>query len=188
MQIEGILRERSTSDRKLESELKSKESKLGNQREQVKIRYGLGEIPTDVYETTIRSINTQLEGIEIELTRISKSTSNLSFDVERILLTACQLSSLWSNGSLDIRQKIQNLAFPEGVKWDREIDIPRTDVENEALRVIRLLSTTCKSIEKEKTGKSFDFPAVVDQTLRISNLRFIEGLFLIQSFIDGLTQ
>ena len=161
MQIEGILRERSTSDRKLESELKSKESKLGNQREQVKIRYGLGEIPTDVYETTIRSINTQLEGIDIELTRISKSTSNLSFDVERILLTACQLSSLWSNGSLDIRQKIQNLAFPEGVKWDREKDIPRTDVENEALRVIRLLSTTCKSIEKEKAGKSFDFPAVV---------------------------
>ena len=160
-QIEGILRDRSTSDRKLESELKSKESKLGNQREQVKIRYGLGEIPNDVYETTIRSINTQLEGIDIELTRIRKSTSNLSVDVEKILLTACQLSSLWSNSNYDIRQKIQNLAFPEGVKWDREKDIPRTDVENEALRVIRLLSTTCKSIEKEKAGKSFDFPAVV---------------------------
>ena len=161
VQLEGILREQVTSDRKLESELKSQESKLGSQREKVKIRYGLGEIPADVYETTIRSINTRLEGIEIELTQISKSTSNLSFDVEKILVTACQLSSLWSNGSFDIRQKIQNLAFPEGVKWDREKEIPRTDVENEALRVIRLLSATCKSYKKEKTGKSFDFPAVV---------------------------
>ena len=38
----------------------------------------------------------------------------------------------------------------------------------------------------KKTGKSFDFPAVVDQTLRISNLSFIEGLLQIQRFIDGL--
>ena len=35
---------------------------------------------------------------------------------------------------------------------------------------------------------SIRFLFLVDQTLRISNLRFIEGLFLIQSFIDGLTQ
>ena len=75
---------------------------------------------------------------------------------------------------------------PDPVKWDREIDIPRTDVENEALRVIRLLSTTCKPIEKEKTGKPFDFPALVDQTLRISNLRFLEGLLLIQQFLDSI--
>ena len=65
-------------------------------------------------------------------------------------------------------------------------DIPRTDVENEALRVIRLLSTTCKSIEKEKAGKSFDFPAVVDQTLKSSNLRFLEGLLEIQKLITEL--
>ena len=38
----------------------------------------------------------------------------------------------------------------------------------------------------KKTGKSFDFPAVVDQTLRISNLSFIEGLLQIQSLADIL--
>ncbi len=39
-------------------------------------RFGLGEIPSDVYETTIRSVNRQLEEIEIELTRIQKLASN----------------------------------------------------------------------------------------------------------------
>ena len=35
----------------------------------------------------------------------------------------------------------------------REQDIPRTDVENEALRVIRLLSSAYKDGKNEKTGK-----------------------------------
>ena len=75
--------------------------------------------------------------------------SNLSFNLEKVTLTICQLDSLWSNGNYDIRQKIQILAFPEGVKRDREKDIPRTDVENEVLRVIRLLSNTYKDDKKE---------------------------------------
>lgn len=65
--------------------------------------------------------------------------------------------------------KIQNLAFPEGVKWDREKDIPRTDVENEVLRTIRLLSSTYRNAKNEKTGKSFDFPALVDYRTELSN-------------------
>ena len=81
--------------------------------------------------------------------------------MDAILATACKLGGLWKNGSFIIRQKKQNLAFPEGVKWDREKDIPRTDVENEALKVMRLLSANYKTAEKEKAGKSFDFPAVV---------------------------
>ncbi len=160
-QIEKILREQSANNRDQERELNSQRTKVGNQRELVMRRFGLGEIPSDVYEVTIRSVNTQLEEIEIELSRIKKLASNLSLDVDKILATACKLGSLWKNGSFNIRQRIQNLAFPEGVKWDREMDIPRTDVENEALKVMRLLSASYKMAKNEKTGKSFDFPAVV---------------------------
>ena len=49
---------------------------------------------------------------------------------------------------------------------------------------MRLLSASYKATEKEKNGKSKDFPALVDQTLRISNLRFLEGLLEIQRLID----
>ena len=160
-QVEKLVRERSANDLKMEADLKSQETKLGKQREAVMVRFGLGEIPAEVYTTTVSSINTQLEGVEIELTRLKKLSSNLSFDVGRIIVTASELGSLWQTSSFDIQQKIQNLAFPEGVKWDREQDIPRTDVENEALRVIRLLSRAYKDSKNEKTGKSFDFPALV---------------------------
>ena len=48
-----------------------------------------------------------------------------------------------------------------------------------------LIISTYRYFKNEKAGKSFDFPAVVDQTLRISNLSFLEGLLQIQTFIDG---
>lgn len=72
-QIEKILREQASNNRDQERELNSQKTKVGNQRELVMRRFGLGEIPSDVYETTIRSVNRQLEEIEIELTRIQKS-------------------------------------------------------------------------------------------------------------------
>ena len=77
--------------------------------------------------------------------------------------------------------------FPDRLIWDKETGKPRTTRENEALMAIRLINKQIQdNPEQEKTGKSFDFPAVVDQTLRISNLSFIEGLLQIQTVVDGL--
>ena len=60
----------------------------------------------------------------------------------------------------------------------------------EAAKVATLRATVerinADSPEQEKAGKSFDFPALVGQTLRISNLRILEGLQLIQEFLDGI--
>ena len=63
---------------------------------------------------------------------------------------------------------------------------PRTITENGALTILHSLSSTYKNGEKEKTGKSCDFSGLVDQTLRISNLSFLEGLLEIQRFIDHI--
>ena len=77
--------------------------------------------------------------------------------------------------------------FPDGLIWDKETGKPRTTRENEALMAIRLINKQIQdNPEQEKAGKSFDFPALVDQTLRISNLSFIEGLLQIQTVVDGL--
>ena len=41
-------------------------------------------------------------------------------------------------------------------------------------------------VKPRKKDTSEEMSSVVDQTLRISNLSFIEGLLQIQSFIDDL--
>ena len=62
------------------------------------------------------------------------------------------------------------MVSPKGLNWDRENENYRTISENEALRVFRLFSESYEEDGKEKTGKSFDFSGLVDQTPKISNL------------------
>ena len=81
--------------------------------------------------------------------------------VNRVILTACKLKTLWKNGSYKNRQNLQKLVFPDGLIWDKETDKPRTIRENEAFKFMRSLSSTYEKWSKEKTGKSFDFSGLV---------------------------
>lgn len=67
--------------------------------------------------------------------------------------------------SYEIRQKIQKLAFPDGVIWDKENKIPRTVSENSVLKLFRCISSAYVGGEDaeghKKTGKTADFSGLV---------------------------
>ena len=52
---------------------------------------------------------------------------------------ASTLGSTWDKMDFKVCQKIQNLAFPKGIKWDGEKRCYRTDGMNEFFRQIGLL-------------------------------------------------
>ena len=145
----------------LESELKGRETSLQETKRKTMVRFGSGEIPSEVYNVTIDSINNQIEEVESRLRECKIAASNLSIDIDTIVATACKLGTLWKKGDFSEKQKIQNLAFPEGVKWDREKDIPRTDVENGALAVFRSISNSYKMERAQKKDKPLDLSSVV---------------------------
>ena len=87
----------------------------------------------------------------MELAQCQKELSNHKEEVDEVFLICCKLDSLWKNSSLEIEQKLQNLLFPNGILWDKEIDNYRTFDENEALSVIARIS---RSYENKKE----DFP------------------------------
>ena len=53
------------------------------------------------------------------------------------------------NSELELRQKIQNLLFPSGTLWDKEIGNYRTFDENRALLVIQRISGSYKNKKEE---------------------------------------
>lgn len=67
--------------------------------------------------------------------------------------------------SYEIRQKIQKLAFPDGVIWDKENKIPRTVSEKSVLKLFRCISSAYVGGEDaeghKKTGKTADFSGLV---------------------------
>jgi hypothetical protein len=75
-----------------------------------------------------------------EIEEAKKKISNSSFDIDKLVEICCKSASLWENGSIDIRRKIQNLIFPEGVFWNNENKEYLTKAENKVFTIFRRLS------------------------------------------------
>ena len=113
-------------------------------------------IDDDVYLTIIEDLQDKLAKNELELSKVNQNLSNQDFSVDEIVSTCCKLGSLWRDAELELCQKIQNLLFPNGILWDKDLGGYRTIDENEALAVIQRISTSYK---KRKEGKSKKFPS-----------------------------
>ena len=131
------------------------------QKREVMTKFGLGALPEDVYTVTRENLDRQIDDLGIEITNLQNSASNQTIDVLNSITTICNLGYYWKTGTYETKQKIQELAFPRGLKWDRETDNYRTDEENEALKLMRSFSSICKSEKGIKKDKSFDLSSVV---------------------------
>ena len=127
----------------------------------VMMRYGTGQIPKDVYELTKKNLDKEIDDLSVQVLKLEDNSSNHVSEVNRVILTACKLKTLWKNGSYKNRQNLQKLVFPDGLIWDKETDKTRTIRENEAFKFMRSLSSTYEKLSKEKSGKSFDFSGLV---------------------------
>ena len=136
--------------------LKKQNTELKNNIKDCKIRRGKGEIDDEIYSITIADLQEKLDKNELELSKVNQNLSNQDFSVDEIVSTCCKLGSLWRDAELELCQKIQNLLFPNGILWDKDLGGYRTIDENEALAVIQRISTSYK---KRKEGKSKNFPS-----------------------------
>ena len=140
------------------SVLKKQKSELENKLKKCKVSRGMGDIDEDVYATTVEVIQEKLAKIEVEITKVKRNLSNLTSMADEVIATCCKLGSLWSNSELELSQKIQNLLFPSGILWDKEIGNYRTIDENCALNIIHNISI---SYENKKEGELENSPSKI---------------------------
>ena len=140
------------------SVLKKQKSELENKLKKCKVSYGMGDIDEDIYTTTVEVIQEKLAKIEVEIAKVKRNLSNLTSTADEIVATCCKLGSLWNNSELELSQKIQNLLFPSGIFWDKEIENYRTIDENYALNIIHNISI---SYENKKEGELENSPSKI---------------------------
>ena len=104
--VKSILKEREEYQTNEATELQSKKTKLLSPRKQVMLRYGKGEIKTDVYEATREEIDQELADIDAVLEKELTKKSNLDNLAREAALTACKLDDLWAYGTFGNRQKV----------------------------------------------------------------------------------
>ena len=107
---------------------------------------------------TFEDLQQKLAKIEVEIAKVKKNLSNLTSTADEVVATCCKLGSLWSNSELELCQKIQNLLFPSGIFWDKEIENYRTSGENYALNIIHNISI---SYENKKEGELENSPSKI---------------------------
>ena len=58
---------------------------------------------------------------------------------------------MWKKGTLETSQKLQNLLFPEGIFWDKEIGGYRTEKENSVIAVMCRVTSLYKNNKEKKS-------------------------------------
>ena len=133
--------------------LRRKITEAENQLAQMALRRALGDISQEVYEIGTREVQKRKDSLELELAEWNGKLSNSETLIPEIIATASNISDLWKNGSLETKQEIQKLVFPEGIFWDKEICGYRTENRNEFFDIMSRYSAT---YTKEKEANSLE--------------------------------
>lgn len=100
----------------------------------VKVRYGLGKIPEDVYTDTIDSLNSDLDDITLELQDCSQDLSNLEPEVGDIVTMCCKLGDLWGDGDFYFRKNFKNWSIQKVFSSTRKKGIIEPKMRMKSLR------------------------------------------------------
>ena len=134
--------------------LKKRLTDIDNNIKRVKVRFGTDEIDKDTYTTTIAELQDRKDVIMLEMDKWNENLSNLEKQIPVLISTASNISTLWHNSDLETKKQIQNLVFPEGVFWDKEICGYRTPSRNKVFDVLSEYSAIYKKETEAETSTS----------------------------------
>ena len=146
----------------------------------VKVRFGLGEINSEIYTATMSELNSRLAEIRRELEDAGKNLSNMMKYINQTIEMSCKLGGLWSDSNFSNRQKIQNLVYPSGIYFDKENDDYRTENENEVFKIFRRFTASCEGGKEKATTDFARLSPSVGYTIELSNKFIVDFEKIIQ--------
>ena len=122
--------------------LKRKMKEIDADLKKVKVRYATGAIDNETYEIAMKEFNNRRDVITLEMDKVNVNLSNLEGQIPQVISTASNISTLWHDGDLETKRRIQNLVFPDGIFWDKQIGDYRTISRNKFFDVLDRYSVT----------------------------------------------
>ena len=116
--------------------LKKMLTEADNEIKNMKVRYATGKIDEDIYEVAIREMQNRKDVLTLELEKCNDNLSNLEAQIPVVISTACKLGTLWHDGNLETKRKIQNLVYPNGIYWDKTKRCYRTQNRNKFFDIL----------------------------------------------------
>ena len=110
--------------------LKRKMKEIDADLKKIRVRYATGTIDAETYEIAMKEFNSRRDLITLEMDKVNIDLSNLNEHIPEVISTASNISTLWHDGNLETKRRIQNLVFPDGIFWDKQISDYRTISRN----------------------------------------------------------
>jgi len=128
--------------------LEQRQKELQGKIQRLEERLITEEIPSELYYKYTAKYTEELTGIEDELSKASFKFSNLSECIDLAVDFATGIAKKWLSADYNIKQRIQNLLFPEGVYYNRENDNYRTMRINSVFGYLAVLKLKTQKIER----------------------------------------
>ena len=75
-----------------------------------------------------------------ELDKCENTLSNSEKEVRDIIVTCCNLRTLWNDSDLETKIKVQHLVFPNGIFWNQDNGCYRTPEKGLIFNIIDSVS------------------------------------------------
>lgn len=153
-EIRSILTQYTEEAQSRSRELKKKITEIERDITNIKIRFATGKIDEETCNVAMQEFNSRKDVLLLELEHWQTNLSNYDNQLPLVIATASHISDLWHNGSLETKKKIQNLVFPNGIYWDKDIRNYRTENRNEIFNIIARISGTYKQRTEPEISNS----------------------------------
>ena len=136
--IERELKEQNKENEDNNKVLKARKTELEGELKDAMVKFGMSKMPSDVYEVTRQYLTDEIAKIDEKFRVVNELSSNVSSKIDKALVTASQLGSLWNKMDSGSRKKLEFLVFPDGIEYDNNSGISRTPRTNVAFVLILL--------------------------------------------------
>ncbi len=116
-----------------------------------------GELSKELYDKFNTRYKEELASITQSLQGYCFDASNLQQVLKTTLLATGKLQYLWSVSDVKEKEKLQKFMFPEGIVYDRENQLFRTDVVNPTFELIECISKVLGGNKNGQNHKTNDF-------------------------------
>ena len=97
-----------------------------NKIESIEEKFVLGDIPEDLFKKYKAKYKGEIEDLEKMIGNSSIGSSNLEKCLDFIGNTLHNPLEIWNLSKVDLKMRLQNLMFPDGIVFDRKNDRVRT--------------------------------------------------------------
>jgi site-specific DNA recombinase len=141
--------------------LKTKLTEIRKKLNAIEERFVIGEIDRGLYEKFRPKYEKECFEIEQELNKTGGYSSNLKKVIDFAVKICRNPFLLWDSSDLNSKRLFQNLLFPEGIYYNRELDIVRTPRINSFFSPIPELARVLDGQKKRDSIKIDKIPAWV---------------------------